>query len=423
MIGTIMKISLINLRRDKVAFMMTFILPVIFFSIFAVIFGATDRGARDNKINVVVTDQEQTDISRQFITALGKQSALTIAMAPDDVSARKQVHDGKFPVAVVILKGFSEEFGNFQSTKESVEVVYDAANPIAQNAVGGLLQAAAMMSAPDILIERGFASMESFGGGMTPQQRQALDNVRPYMRGDAGGTGGGNSMQGMLKVRSTDVRAGEAPEESRSMIAYYAAGVGVMFLLFSMSGAGGALLDETDSGTLERLLSTNATMSQILLGKWLFLAIAGILQVTVMFLWAHFVFRLELITPAKLSGFAAMAIVTAAGAAAFGLVLAAACKTRAQLSGISTIVILIMSALGGSMVPRFVMPKFMETTALFTFNGWALDGFLKVFWYAPPHTTATESLVSLIPQLAVLSGAAVVFLAIARVLARKWETI
>src|SRR5262249_39671956 len=183
----------------------------------------------------------------------------------------------------------------------------------------------------------------------------------------------------------------------------------VMFMLFSMAGAGGALLDETDSGTLERLLTTKASMSQFLLAKWLFLTATGIAQISVMFLWAAVGFHLNLFTAAHLAAFLAMAVPTAAAAAGFGLVLAALCKTRAQLSGVSTVVILVMSALGGSMVPRFVMPKFMETTALFTFNGWALDGFLKVFWYADPRSTPAQMLTAVIPQLSVLTILAIAF--------------
>jgi ABC-2 type transport system permease protein len=39
-----------------------------------------------------------------------------------------------------------------------------------------------------------------------------------------------------------------------------------------------------------------------------------------------------------------------------------------------------MSALGGSMFPRFLMSETMQKFGLLTFNGWALDGYLKVFW-------------------------------------------
>ena len=62
------------------------------------------------------------------------------------------------------------------------------------------------------------------------------------------------------------------------------------------------------------------------------------------------------------------------------------------------------------MMPRFVMPDFMDTVALFTLNGWALDGFLKVFWYDDPAAGIARSLLALAPQLVVLSLLAVVFL-------------
>ena len=42
------------------------------------------------------------------------------------------------------------------------------------------------------------------------------------------------------------------------------------------------------------------------------------------------------------------------------LVLATLAKSRAQLSGFSTILILTMSALGGSMFPRFLMSENMQ---------------------------------------------------------------
>ena len=375
MISTIMKISLLNMKRDKVALRLTFVLPIVFFSIFAMIFGASDRTTRDTRFKVVVADLDHTDLSGRFIASLQKQKALEISAGSDRESVHKQVHDGKFPVAVVIQSGFSATRG--------VEVIYDASNRIAQNAVSGLLQASAMMM-------------------MAPAIQPLLTSL--------------------VHVQSTDVRAGETPTRQHSMVAYYAAGIGVMFLLFSMSGAGGALIEEQESGTLERVLGTNVTMSRLLAGKWLFLSAVGVMQLTIMFVWAAVVFHMDFFTAQRLSGFAAMALITAPTAASFGLVLAAACRTRQQLGGTSSIIILIMSALGGSMVPRVIMPKFMETTSLFTINGWALDGFLKVFWYDDPHRTVLQALIGLLPQLAMLSSFTMVFLATARNLARRWES-
>jgi ABC-2 type transport system permease protein len=108
-----------------------------------------------------------------------------------------------------------------------------------------------------------------------------------------------------------------------------------------------------------------------------------------------------------------MTAATAAAAAGFGLLLAIACRSRARLNGVASILILIMSALGGSMFPRFLMPEGLQRFGLVTFNAWALDGYQKVFWYDAP-------IAALVPQLAVLLALCGVFLGAARMLARRW---
>src|SRR5262249_58786107 len=107
-------------------------------------------------------------------------------------------------------------------------------------------------------------------------------------------------------------------------------------------------------------------------------ALIGIAQLCVMFLWGRVAFKLPLFS--HLPGFFVMTIATAGAAAALGLVLATLARFRAQLQGFSTILILTMSALGGSMFPRFLMSETMQRMGLLTFNAWALDGYLKVFW-------------------------------------------
>ncbi len=110
----------------------------------------------------------------------------------------------------------------------------------------------------------------------------------------------------------------------------------------------------------------------------------GFVQVSLMFVWGSLAFGLELWTPRHLTGFLVLTAVTAAAAAGFGLVLAAACRTRAQLNGVSSVIILVMSAVGGSMFPRFLMPETLRELGLVTFNAWALDGYQKIFWYEAP---------------------------------------
>jgi ABC-2 type transport system permease protein len=423
MIATVLRIAWLNLSRDRVAQAMSFVLPIAFFSIFALVFGSQGRAA-SRPLRVALVDEDASDASRGFVSVLGKEAALRLVTAArrrqapagaesvplDRARAEALVRDGDVPVALVLPVGFGKALGSFESPARAL-LLADPADPIAGPLLQGLLQKTAATSQPRALARRGLEMFERHAGAMTPQQREVMDAwlARPPA-GDASGEPGPG---GALVVAETTAVAGGSGSNP-SLIAFYAAGLAVMFLLFSASAAGGSLLEEVESGTLDRLLTSPLGMGRLLLGKWLFLTLVGVLQVSVMFGWGALVFGLEL--AAHLPGFVAMTLVTAAAAAAFGLVLASACRSRAQLAGISTIVILMMSAVGGSMFPRFLMSESMQRLGLLTFNGWALDGYIKVFWRHAP-------LLELWPQALVLSLAAAAFLATARRLARRWETI
>jgi ABC-type multidrug transport system permease subunit len=72
-----------------------------------------------------------------------------------------------------------------------------------------------------------------------------------------------------------------------------------------------------------------------------------------------------------------------------GVVLASFAKTRQQVQGFSSIIILVMSGLGGSMIPLFVMPEMMQKIAVFTVNYWGIQGIYDIFWKLVPLTDVT----------------------------------
>jgi ABC-2 type transport system permease protein len=273
-----------------------------------------------------------------------------------------------------------------------------------------LLQKVAMTSMPDVVARAGIAEFDRWGGGLTPEQRARVEEGIGKLRGESGRSGGeGGTAGGLVSVEVRDV-LGE--EKTNPTVAVFAAGLGVMFLLFSAAGAGGALIEEVESGTLDRVLSTRVTMTQLLLGKLFYLSTVAVAQLTVMFLWGELFFGLEL--HRHVPGFLVMAVVTALSASAFGLVLAALSRTRMQLVALSNLLILVMSALGGSMFPRYLLSESVQKIGLVTLNAWAIDGFMKVFWRDAP-------LAALAPQVGVLLAAAIVLFSLARRLARRWE--
>jgi ABC-2 type transport system permease protein len=190
-----------------------------------------------------------------------------------------------------------------------------------------------------------------------------------------------------------------------------------MFIMFSMSGASSSLLEHQERGTLERLLSGRMTMFQLLTAHWIFYVGLGCIQISLMFVFASLAFGLDLWNLSTLFGAGLMALVSSMASAAFVLMIATLCRSRKQLEGLSSILILIMSAIGGSMMPRFVIPSFVLKLSSVAFNAWAMDGFLKVFWYRTPDTSVV---LSILPEVAVILLMAGAFLLIARLGARRW---
>jgi ABC-2 type transport system permease protein len=355
MILDVVRAGWMNLRRDRAAMMLSFIVPIVFFSIFYGVFGAQHSGPP--KVRVAIVDEDQTENSKRLIAALQSRPALSILQSAKNSkahftrnSAEEYVRAGDAPIALVIHKGFDT------AQTAPFELLADPADPLAPQVMTAMLQK----------------------GPRT-------------------------------NIQTTDV----VGQEKRNMVvSLYAAGIAVMFLLFTASGAGGALLEEIESGTLDRILTSRLTLTRLLLGKLAYLWSLGVMQIVVMFIWAAVLFHLELLQ--HLAGFAIMTAATALATSAFGLVLASLARSRAQLSALSNLIVLSISALGGSMWPRFLMPAAMQKAGLVLFNAWALEGFTNVFWREEP-------LSSLALPVAILAAWAIVFFLIARKLTQRWD--
>ena len=435
MISTLLRIQWTRLRRDRVAQTLTFVVPIVFFSIFALIFGTTG-GGKTPSVKLAVVDEDRSSVSQRVLAALGREEGLKLVreamprnsapntprVAIDRERATSLVQDGDVAVALIVPQEWGKHFPGFGQEGPEMELLADTSNPVAPQMIFGLLQKVAMSGSPDLMMEKGLKQMEAGGSGfeLTAKQREQMTTMLRQLRASSEAAENETATAsnvapaqggGAVNVKKVDLLGAK---KKNPVIAFYAAGIAVMFLLFTCTATGGSLLEEAEDGTLERLLSTRIGMTGLLLTKWLFITLLGMAQITVMFVWGALVFGLELWN--HLPGFVIMTTVTAAAAGGFGMCLATFCRSRGQLNAISNIVILTMSALGGSMVPRAFMPESLQKAGLFTFNGWALDGFLKVFWRERP-------LWELWPQVSVLVGLTVIFLWLARRLARRWETV
>src|SRR5437764_801769 len=175
MIVSVVRAGWLNLRRDRGALMLSFIVPVVFFSIFAGVFGA--QRSKTPRVTLAVADEDHSERSKQLIAALRAESALSIVdQTFTAASAEAYVRKGDAPVALVIPKGFGSWKVSFRgkTSQPPFRLLADSADPIADQVVNGLLQKTIMTSLPEVMLEGGVDEVDRISGGRTPRQHASI---------------------------------------------------------------------------------------------------------------------------------------------------------------------------------------------------------------------------------------------------------
>ena len=94
------------------------------------------------------------------------------------------------------------------------------------------------------------------------------------------------------------------------------------------------------------------------------------------------------------------------------LLVAALCGSQPQMHALSTFLVLLLSAVGGSMVPRFMMPEWLQNLGQFTPNHWAIEAFYGVL-------ARGQDASDLLLVWGILFGGAVLSLFLAAILSHK----
>ena len=316
---------------DKRALLLSLLLPISLITLFAFAFGGVGVEEEENTtaIQILYSDADSSAASLLFISELDSIPGVACVAAEAD-AANAAVRNGDEIAALIIGTGFQEML--YGGKNLPVVLQYDQSRAVEVGVLQNLIisRLSAMKGAVDA--DKGIDRVMESTFGNLPQAMR--DSVRAELEGNL------QAEQTAEQLIVMDEVVGE--EESNWGLIQAVAGTAIMMLLFSVSAIGKSMLDEKESGVLRRLLQSPLHPNAMLFGKMLMAVITGVFQLTVLFLFAWLAFGLDIFI--DLPSLIIMIITTAFACASFGVLLASIVTSRKQADGLSTLLILFMSA-------------------------------------------------------------------------------
>ena len=388
-------------------------------SFFGYIFGGVSDDKPPSKIAVAVVDQDNSDVSRKVVAALRADAALDVKGRALG-EARELVRGGKTTVAVVLPPGFADRAGKAFSRggdKPEIQLLYDPShNAEVQMVRGVLMQHVMEVVSRETMSGSGSARVMADAlremdqsQGMKPADQAALRRVlegvgewnqrqsaNPQARAS-----GGLSMPYTVSQEAVTARQGV----KYNSMAHSFAGMCVQFILFMGIDAGMVVLYQRRSGLWKRLQAAPLSRYAIIGSRATSAGMIAMVIMLTVFGFARVVFGVKI--EGSFPGFLGICVAFAIMTATFGLLIAVLGKTPEATRGIAILVTLLMVMLGGSWVPSFLFPEWLQKATLAVPTRWAVDGLDAMIWRGSGFDAACWPIVVLLAFAAVFGAIAV----------------
>jgi ABC-2 type transport system permease protein len=349
--------------RDRSAPLIGIVVPLALAFIFNVIFSGISGDSGAIKLGVVNADHGSASqaFTRQVLPAVNRSGLITIRTEPSAGRARALAANGTLDAVIVIPAGFSARVAAGQPA--SLQVIGNVDASIAAEVARSIAESYAAelnrvrLSVATVLAGPGGA------GGASPQALAA------------------QAAAAATPVAVSDVSAQTKELDNKS---FFAAGMAVFFLFFTVQFGVTSLLEERSDGTLARLLAAPISRASILGGKLLTSFGLGVISMAVLVVATSLLFGADWGNPLGVA-----ILIVAAIASAMGIMslIASVARNAEQAANWQSVVSVVLGLLGGTFFPVSQAPGVLSTLTFAAPQAWFLRGLgdlrggsLSVIW-------------------------------------------
>ncbi|MBD0842096.1 ABC transporter permease [Streptomyces sp. TRM68416] len=332
--------------RDRSAWVIVFLAPVLISALMALAFNNND----EFRANLGVVDLDGGPAATglvQVLTGPELDDTVQVRSYDTEAAARRAVDAGDVHAAIVVPQGFTRSLHG------------GAANAVTVlDSVDYGLQAQLARAVTESYVAQVNADRLSVA---TAVAAGAAETDVPELAARAA----------LLRLPE-EVRAEGLPDDPLKVISYFGPSMGMFFVLFSVGFGARSYFVEQQQGTLDRIAAAPVARSALLIGKSVstfVYSLAGLATVTVV---SWLAFDADWADP---FGVAALSVAMAVCVVCLTALVIALVRTEQQAQGLASILVFALVLLGGNFVFASGTTPAIRTLALFTPNGWALRGF------------------------------------------------
>jgi ABC-2 type transport system permease protein len=384
------------LMRDRLAAFFILGFPIVMGIFFGVVMGGSSSSEGRGKMELAVIDQDQSEISKKFVAALGENENLRLVTDSLE-GAKESVRLGKRAGLVVLPPGFGEKAGLMWEPQPEIQLGMDPSRA----AESAMMEGFIMQATASLIAER-FQQPQQFLPSITAardqlQQSDASPQTKllaatffgsletmigladQMQQADAENTLSGAQLQ-FANIKPLDVTRKVEPDSIQAQLTKLRSRWDISFpqamlwgVLGCVAGFSISIARERSMGTMLRLQASPLNITQILLGKATACFLAVLLVIVVMV-------ALGTMLQMRPSSFAKLAIAALATAVCFvGIMMTFAVlgKTEQSVSGIGWAANIVMAMIGGCMIPAMFLPGFLQKLSFVSPVRWgilALEG-------------------------------------------------
>jgi ABC-2 type transport system permease protein len=335
-------------------------------------FSGNSSGLSDIPVVIVNLDNEQLgDALADVFHSQDLADLVEATDSSDPEAARRLIDEDKASAAVIIPAGFTRSIipaegtaldeSYIQPEVVKIEVYVNPSRPTGAGVIKAIVDEfisrvdegrTSGMTSIAQLMQAGFLNSQN----AQSEARNLFENVE--------------ASESVAITLKTDKEGAQAVEFD--MLAYFAPGMALMFLMYTVSYGGRSILAERTQGTLPRLLISPTSNTQFLGGKILGVFFMGVAQVGILILASAMFFGVKWGDPLGISVLILAAVFAATG---WGMVITAFARTPAQIGSVGSALMLIFGILGGSFISLEQLPRVIQVAGKITPNAWGLDGF------------------------------------------------